>query len=101
MSLEDTRILFQFLDIGLASKRNVIYVTNRQMRVLQNSVYNIFFNSSLSFDEKLKKYFKRHSKQLKQLASKQVNIDVKRGIISKNRALIRKVGFVVLKYINE
>ena len=100
MSIEDTRDLFQFLITGLGSKKNTIYLNNKQLRVLQNSLINVFFNDSIEISEPLKVYFKRHSKYLKQLASKNIDHNIKRDIIDKKRALIRKVGNVIIDYID-
>ena len=70
------------------------------MRILQNIVYNLFFNSSIDVDDKSRKYFNRNIKSLKALASKRVSSQVKRDIATTRRPLLRRVVGVIKKYID-
>jgi hypothetical protein len=100
MSVEETDQFLNFLSYGLRSNRSKIHLTNKQLRILQTIVYNLFFNSSIDVDEKSRKYFNRNIKSLKALASKRVSPKVKRGISTTKRALLRRVVAVIKEYID-
>ena len=98
MSLNETRNFFEFLIGGLSNRHTTIYVTNKQLRLIQNAVFNIFFNNSLQFSDKDKTYFKRHTKYLKLLANKYTSQTEKRDIITSKRPLMKRVSTVVIQY---
>jgi hypothetical protein len=94
----DTLEFFRFYNFANPNK-NALYLNKKHLRIIQNAIYNIFFNSSIFVDAYLIKYFKRHNKTLKILASKQIEDNVKREVIAKNKSLIKKVGQMIIKYL--
>ena len=101
MSREESKQLCDFLITGLSNYRNKIHLTNRNIRVLQNLVYNLYFNNSIKIDDKSTKYFNRNIKSLKVLANKNISSKIKRGIISSKRPLIRRIATTLKQYLEE
>jgi hypothetical protein len=99
MSAEKTILFLEDYVKSTQNRRNIIFLTGEDIAILRNSIFNIFFNSNITFSESDIRYFKRHSTNLKILASKQTKTSTKREIAHKNRSLIRHIAIVILNYI--
>jgi Zn-dependent oligopeptidase len=96
----DTYEFFHYFTFWKSSKDSTP-LSKKHIKILQNSVYNVFFNSGIRLNEGDNKYFQRHSKNLKALASKFVDDEIKQEIVKKNSALIKRIGAVVITYLDE
>ena len=96
--MSDTYEFFHYFNFWQKSN---VPLSKKHIGVLQNAVFNIFFNSDIKLDEAHTKYFTRHNKNLKLLASKHVSDADKQEVIHKHGAMIKKVGNVVISYLDE
>jgi hypothetical protein len=99
MSRKATIAFFKYYLVVSTNGKSLVHITNKHLRIIQNAIYNIFFNSEVQLSDKLTQYFKRHSTKLRLLGSKQGDLDRKRESIQKNRMLIRKIATVALSYL--
>ena len=101
MSVVETRVFMQYLIAGLGNIHSTIHLTNIQLRLLQNAVYNLMFNNTIELSDKDKRYFQRYSRALKHLANKYTPNSLRRDIVKQRKALIRRVAHVIYEYVKE
>jgi hypothetical protein len=101
MSVETTLHFMKSYLQNTANKRSKIYLTAKDLKVIQNGIYNIYFNDKMNLSESDIKYFRRYTSKLNILASKKSTISVKRDIASNNVGVLRRVANIIITYISE
>lgn len=80
----------------LAILRNI---TKSQCAKLRQVTYNLLFNDSIELSQEDRQYLKRHSKSVKELASRRVCLARKRAIIVRKHLLIKRIAQITVDYL--
>ncbi len=74
-------------------------LNSRQCSIIRQTAYNILFNSSIELSPEDREFFKSNSVFIKQLASKNICLKNKRGILVGKTKLIERIARIALAYL--
>jgi hypothetical protein len=106
MGVEENRSLGTFLHTLVEGSRaqriaclNTLSV--KQLKLLRELAFNILFNTGISISECDRKYIRRHTLVVKQLASKRTTGAEKRRLACHYHYLIKKLAAIALVYFDK
>ena len=74
-------------------------ISKKQCAIIRQVAYNILFNSSINLTDKDRSYLRRHSKSVKELASRRVCLKRKTAILVKKHQLVKYLAELTLRYL--
>ena len=74
-------------------------ITKKQCAVIRQVAYNILFNSSIALTDKDRAYLRRHSKSVKELASRRICLKRKTAILVKKHLLVKYIAEITFHYL--
>ena len=74
-------------------------ITKKQCTIIRHLAYNLMFNESIEITGKDRSYLKRHTKSIKELASKKTCAGRRKEILVAKHLLVIRLAKLALKYL--
>ena len=77
------------------------HVSRAQCTHMRSLAYNLMFNSAMNLTPEERKYLSRHSRVIKQIASRRFCLQEKKDLMVDNQILVKRMADIVLPYLKK
>ena len=75
------------------------YISRSQCTIVRHLAYNLMFNQNIEITSKDRGYLRRHTEDIKRLASKKTCIGKRKAILLRKHLLVKRLAQLALRYL--